>query len=325
MKLARILGAALMAGCVMAGSAVAAPDAYPSRPIRLISPYAAGGLTDLLARALGKRLSERLGQPVIVENRTGGGGVTGVDSVAKSPADGYTLVLVGQGLASVNASLYKTLPYDTQRDFAPISMVASFPLVLVGRPGTPPDTLSAFIAAARAQPGAIAYGSAGNASTAHLTMELLADQAGIKVNHIPYRGEAPAFVDVIAGNTQVMFATLGGARPLLESGRLRPIAIATKERNKLLPNVPTISEAGIPGFEVLGWYGVLAPQGTPKPVLDRLSAEFMAMGREPEVRDQFLERGLILAGTSSDELGKLIRSETERWRQVVLKAGIRAD
>jgi tripartite-type tricarboxylate transporter receptor subunit TctC len=248
-----------------------------------------------------------------------------VDSVAKSPADGYTLVLVGQGLASVNASLYKTLPYDTQRDFAPISMVASFPLVLVGRPGTPPDTLSAFIAAARAKPGAIAYGSAGNASTAHLTMELLADQAGIKVNHIPYRGEAPAFVDVIAGNTQVMFATLGGARPLLESGRLRPIAIATKERNKLLPNVPTISEAGIPGFEVLGWYGVLAPQGTPKPVLDRLSAEFMAMGREPEVRDQFLERGLILAGTSSDELGKLIRSETERWRQVVLKAGIRAD
>jgi tripartite-type tricarboxylate transporter receptor subunit TctC len=309
----------------MAGSAVAAPDAYPSRPIRLISPYAAGGLTDLLARALGKRLSERLGQPVIVENRTGGGGVAGVDSVAKSPADGYTLVLVGQGLASVNASLYKSLPYDTQRDFAPISMVASFPLVLVGRPGTQPDTLSAFIAAARAMPGAIAYGSAGNASTAHLTMELLAEQAGIKVNHIPYRGEAPAFVDVIAGNTQVMFATLGGARPLLESGRLHPIAIATKERNKMLPNVPTISEAGVPGFEVLGWYGVLAPKATPKPVLDRLSAEFMAMAREPEVREQFLERGLILAGTSSDELGKLIQSETERWRQVVLKAGIRGD
>ena len=309
----------------MAGSAVAAPDAYPSRPIRLISPYAAGGLTDLLARALGKRLSERLGQPVIVENRTGGGGVAGVDSVAKSPADGYTLVLVGQGLASVNASLYKSLPYDTQRDFAPISMVASFPLVLVGRPGTQPDTLSAFIAAARAMPGAIAYGSAGNASTAHLTMELLAEQAGIKGNHIPYRGEAPAFVDVIAGNTQVMFATLGGARPLLESGRLHPIAIATKERNKMLPNVPTISEAGVPGFEVLGWYGVLAPKATPKPVLDRLSAEFMAMAREPEVREQFLERGLILAGTSSDELGKLIQSETERWRQVVLKAGIRGD
>ena len=309
----------------MAGSAVAAPDAYPSRPIRLISPYAAGGLTDLLARALGKRLSERLGQPVIVENRTGGGGVAGVDSVAKSQADGYTLVLVGQGLASVNASLYKSLPYDTQRDFAPISMVASFPLVLVGRPGTQPDTLSAFIAAARAMPGAIAYGSAGNASTAHLTMELLAEQAGIKVNHIPYRGEAPAFVDVIAGNTQVMFATLGGARPLLESGRLHPIAIATKERNKMLPNVPTISEAGVPGFEVLGWYGVLAPKATPKPVLDRLSAEFMAMAREPEVREQFLERGLILAGTSSDELGKLIQSETERWRQVVLKAGIRGD
>ena len=309
----------------MAGSAVAAPDAYPSRPIRLISPYAAGGLTDLLARALGKRLSERLGQPVIVENRTGGGGVAGVDSVAKSPADGYTLVLVGQGLASVNASLYKSLPYDTQRDFAPISMVASFPLVLVGRPGTQPDTLSAFIAAARAMPGAISYGSAGNASAAHLTMELLAEQAGIKVNHIPYRGEAPAFVDVIAGNTQVMFATLGGARPLLESGRLHPIAIATKERNKMLPNVPTISEAGVPGFEVLGWYGVLAPKATPKPVLDRLSAEFMAMAREPEVREQFLERGLILAGTSSDELGKLIQSETERWRQVVLKAGIRGD
>ena len=309
----------------MVGSAVAAPDEYPSRPIRLISPYAAGGLTDVLARALGKRLSERMSQPVIVENRTGGGGVSGVDSVAKSPADGYTLVLVGQGLASVNASLYKSLPYDTLRDFAPISMVASFPLVLVGRPGTPPDTLSAFIAAARARPGAIAYGSAGNASTAHLTMELLGDQVGIKVNHIPYRGEAPAFTDVIAGNTQVMFATLGGVRSLLEAGKLRPIAIATKERSKLLPNVPTMSEAGVPGFEVLGWYGVLAPKATPKPVLDRLSAEFMAMAREPEIRDQFLERGLIVAGTSSDELAKLIQSETERWRQVVLKAGIRAD
>lgn len=325
MKFPRILAATLIAGCVMAGSAVAAPDDYPSRPIRLISPYAAGGLTDVLARALGKRLSERLGQPVIVENRTGGGGITGVDSVAKSPADGYTLVLVGQGLASVNASLYKTLPYDTQRDFAPISMVAGFPLVLVGRPGTPPDTLSAFIAEARAKPGAMAYGSAGNASTAHLTMELLADQVGMKVNHIPYRGEAPAFTDVIAGHTQVMFATLGGARPLIEAGKLRPIAIATKERSKLLPNVPTMSEAGVPGFEVLGWYGVLAPKATPKPVLDRLSAEFMAMAREPEVRDQFLERGLIVAGTSSDELAKLIQSETERWRKVVLKAGIRAD
>jgi len=298
---------------------------YPDRSITLISPYAPGGLTDVLTRLIAKRLSERLGQAVIVNNRTGGGGIIGMETAAKSPPDGYTIVMVSQGLASVNASLYKNLPYDTLRDFVPITLIASFPMVLVGNSAAPPKTVSDFVAAARANPGSLAYGSAGNASTAHLAMELLSHQIGIQVNHIPYRGEAPAFSDLIGGNLSVMFATLGGAMPLIESGKFRPIAIATKSRSTLLPNVPTLMEQGVPNFEVTGWYGLLVPKKTPKIIIDRLSSELMAMAREPEFREQLFARGLEVVGSTPEVLAKMVESETERWRDVVLKAGIKVD
>lgn len=326
MKRVRLLAIAMgMVSSLIVPTHVAWAGDYPDRPIKLISPYAAGGLTDILARMIAKRLSERVAQPVIVDNRTGAGGILGVDAAAKAPPDGYTIVLVGQGLASVNASLHKKLPYDTLRDFAPITLIASFPLVLVAHPTASPKTVAEFIAAARAKPGMLTYGSAGNASTAHLASELFREQVGIQINHIPYKGEAPAFTDVISGNVNVMFATLGGALPFIESGRMRPLAIATKERSKLLPTVPTMSEAGVPGFEVMGWYGVLVPKNTPQAVIDRLSKEFMAMAREPELRDQLAARGLDAIGSPAETLGKLIESETHRWRTVVTKSGIQAD
>lgn len=305
-------------------SAIASSD-YPNRPIRLISPYAAGGLTDVLARMLSKKLSERLGQSVMIENRTGAGGVIGVDTAAKSVPDGYTIVLVGQGLASVNGSIQKNLPYDTVRDFAPVTMIATFPMVFVGHPTAPPASMSEFISMAKAKPGALNYGSAGNASTAHLTTELLKDQVGIDITHIPYRGESPAFTELMGGRLSGMFATLGGTLPLIQAGKMRPLAIATKERSKLLPDVPTMAEAGVPNFVVFGWYGVLAPKGTPQPVLDKLSKTFMEMAREPEFRELMASRGLDAVGSSPAELGQLIDSETRRWRSVVQKAGIQAD
>lgn len=298
---------------------------YPNKPIRLISPYAAGGLTDVLARMLSKKLSERLGQSVMVENRTGAGGVIGVDTAAKATPDGYTIVLVGQGLASVNGSIQKNLPYDTVRDFAPLTMIATFPMVFVGQASAPPASVSEFISMAKAKPGALTYGSAGNASTAHLTMELFKDQVGIDIIHVPYRGEAQSFTELMGGRLSGMFATLGGTLPLVQTGKMRALAIATKERSKLLPDVPTMAEAGVPNFEVFGWYGVLAPKGTPQPVLDKLSKTLMEMAREPEFREQMASRGLEAVGSTPAELAKLIDSETRRWRAVVQKAGIQAD
>ncbi|MHB1114235.1 MAG: Bug family tripartite tricarboxylate transporter substrate binding protein [Acidovorax defluvii] len=306
------------------GSAVGGE--YPERPIKLICPYAAGGLTDVIARVLAKRLSERLGQPVIVENRTGAGGIIGVEQAAKSPADGYTLVLVAQGLASVNPSLYKKLPYDTLRDFAPISLTNTFSLVLIGSRDFPPATVTEFISMARAKPGALSYGSAGNASTSHLMTELLKSQAGIDVLHVPFRGESAAFPELMAGRLTAMFATVGGALPLIEAGKVRALAVGTKERSKLLPQVPTIAESGAaPGFDVSGWYGILAPAAVPKAVAARLSKELMAIAREPAMREQFSARGVESVGSTSEEFSALIKSETERWRKVVNQVGIKPD
>ncbi len=317
----------LAAACaVLAFPATAAmANEYPNRPIRLICPYAAGGLTDVLSRMLAKRLSERLGQQVVVDNRTGAGGIIGTEAAAKAPADGYTLVLVSQGLASVNSSLYKTLPYDTFRDFQPVSLVSTFSMVLVSNPNQPPKSLSEFISMAKAKPGALNYGSAGNATTSHLITELFKDEVGVDITHIPFKGESQAFTELMAGRLTAMFSTVGGTLPLIQSGRLRALAVATKERSKLLPNVPTVSEAGVPNFEVVGWYGVLIQAAVPQAIVSRLNKEIDGITREPEFREQMFARGMEVRGSSQEEFAKLIKSETERWKKLVVKANIRPD
>jgi tripartite-type tricarboxylate transporter receptor subunit TctC len=308
----------------LAASASFAQD-YPVRPLKLIVPIAAGGLTDNLARTLAARLGERMGQPVVVENRPGGGGVIGMQAAARSPADGYSLILVYQGVASVNASLYRNLPYDTLRDFVAVGQVASFPLLLLVNPAVNARSTREFIELARAGAGSINYASAGNATTSHLAMELFKRAAGIELTHVPYKGEAPALTEVVGGAVPVAFATATAAMPMIQAGRLRALAISSSERSRALPDLPTIAESGVAGFDVIGWYGLLAPAGTPAPVVARLNRELLAIVAEPETRAKLAAQGVEPRGGSPEAFAKLIRDETERWRKVIADANIRVE
>jgi len=313
----------LLAWIITLGAAHAAT--YPDRPVHLIAPYAPGGLTDIVARTLAQELSGRVGQPVIVENKVGASGIIGTDYVAKAAPDGYTLAIVGQGLASVNASLYPNLPYDTLRDFVPVSLIARFSMVLVGHPSRQPASVAQLIDLARKSPGALTYGSAGNASTAHLTMALLNDATGTKMLHVPFKGESAAFTELMGGRIDNVFATVGGALSLIQGGKLRAIAVADKARNPGLPDVPTLREAGVKDFEVFGWYAVLAPANTPPDVIARLSKELTAIGHDPAFQKAMIGRGIEAVGSTPQEATKTIRDETVRWGTVIKKAGITVD
>lgn len=312
----------------IAGLAIVAPahaSDYPNRTIRLIAPYAAGGLTDIVARTIAKELSTRLGQPVVVENRTGAGGIIGTDYVAKSQADGYTLSLVGQGLASVNTVLHADLPYNTLKDFVPISLVAKFSMVLVANPDKKPKDFAELIAMAKKDPGKLNYGSAGNASTAHLTMEMLKDRTDMQIMHIPYKGESPALTELMGGRIDAIFATVGGSLGQIQAGKLRPIAIADRTRSALLPDVPTVEESGVADFDVYGWYAVLAPAGVPQDVVKRLSGALMEIGKDTEFRNAMASRGIEAVGSTPEEVTKVIQDETDRWGAIIKKVGITAD
>ena len=325
MKVKRcLIVAGLAVAAALLGQTAAAQE-YPSKPIKFITPIAPGGLTDTLTRALGQRLSERVGQPVVVENRPGAGGLIGMDAAAKSAPDGYSIVMVYQGLASVNPILFKVPPYETLRDFVPIAQVATFPMVLVVNASAPIGSMKELIEQARAKPGSMNYGSAGNATTSHLVMELFKRKAGVDMLHIPYKGEAPALTELLGGRVAVTFNSLPSVLGHIRSGRVRALAIATKERSRLVPDVPTITELGVADLEVPGWYGILAPAGTPRPIVERLSREFNAVVNEPDTRARLAAQGIDLGGTSSDAFGKWIREETERWRKVITDAGIKAD
>ncbi len=315
--------AALLAPMLL--PALAQAQSWPERPLRLIAPIAPGGLTDTLARLVAARLSVRLGQPVVVENRAGGGGIVGMEAAARAPADGHSLVFVYQGVASVNPVLHRTLPYDTLRDFSAIALVATFPIVLAVRADGGAATLAEFIERARARPGAVSYGSAGNATTAHLAMELFRQQAGIELLHVPFRGEAPAMQELVAGRVDAVFGTLTVATPLMQGGQVRALGIATRERSPLAPSIPTIAEQGLEGFAVNGWYGVLAPQGTPDAVRERLEREIAAILREPETLARLAQLGCAGEFAPAAAAQARIAQEMETWRRVVIAAGIRAD
>lgn len=314
----------IAATAVIVSTSAHATD-YPTRPIRLITPYAAGGLSDILARQLAHELSNRLGQSVVVENKVGGGGVIGTDAMAKASPDGYTLGIVGQGLASVNTTLYPRLPYNTERDFVAISLIAKFSMVLVGSPDRPPATIDELIAMARKGPDAVSYGSAGNASTAHLTMAMLGDRIGAKMLHVPFKGESAAFTEVAGGRVDGIFATVGGALPLIQGNKLRAIAVADKHRNPLLPEVPTLQESGLTDFEVFGWYAVVTPTGTPADIVARLSEALMAIGRDPAFQRFMTARGMEAVGSSPADVSRTIRDETVRWAEIIQKVGISVD
>ncbi len=318
---AAVASAAVLAAFVPRG---ALAQEYPARPITLIVPVAVGGLTDTVGRLLALRLSARLGQPVVVENRPGGGAILAMQSAKRAPADGYTLVLVFPGAAAVNPILYKQQPYDTMRDFAPVARIASYPLVLIGSRDMP-VTATGFIALAKSKPGALNYGSAGNTTTSHLAMELFKRQVGIDVKHIPFKGEAPALNELMAGRLAVQFQTLASALPHIKAGTVRALGLALGQRTTLAPDIPTLAEAGINGMDIPGWYGVLAPAGTPRAIVTRLNKEITAIVQEPEVLTRFATLGATAWPASPEELGAWIQRETDRWRTVVTESGITAD
>ncbi|MBO9354645.1 tripartite tricarboxylate transporter substrate binding protein [Bordetella petrii] len=318
--LQRALLSALLSTACIAGAAAAA--SYPARPIRLIAPIAVGGLTDTLARLVAAGLADKLGQPVVVENKPGAGGIIGMEAAAKSAPDGYTLILVYQGVAAVNASLYPDLPYDTLRDFTPVAGLGSFPLVLVTNAKTGIRSVGDLIQRAKDKPNALSYASAGNATTSHLTMELFKNEADIQAMHVPYKGEGPANTDVAGGQVDIAFSSLASVAPLIKSNRLVALGIGTPRRSPVLPAVPTIAEAGVPGFEAVGWYGLLAPAGTPAGIVKQLSQAVADVLNQPAVREKLDGLGVTANATSSAAFGDQIRSETDKWKKVIQQSHI---
>jgi tripartite-type tricarboxylate transporter receptor subunit TctC len=295
---------------------------YPSKPIRFIVSFPPGGSSDLISRAIAPRMSEKLGQPVIVENRPGAGGMIGVDVVAKAPPDGHVIGLAAAGALSSNIHLYPTMPFHPEKDLAPLSMLAMIPFFLVAHPSQP-DSLKGVIDAAKAKPGALSYGHGGQGSTMHLAGELLNMMAGIKVQAVPYKGSGPVSADVLGGQVQLGVVDVPSAIANVKAGKLRALAVTTKRRITAAPDVPTFEEAGLPGYEAIGWFGAVAPAGTPSQIVNRLNQEIRNALSAPEVRERALSAGAEPFPTTPEEFAAIIREETKKWGEVVKTAGIK--
>ena len=317
--------AALLAVLVAAFPGGAFAQAYPSKPIRLIVPFAAGGGNDAVARLVGKRLADSLGQPVLVDNRPGAGGVVGAELAAKSAPDGYTLFLGGVGSHAINPNLHRKLPYDPVRDFAPVELLAQAPLVLVVHPSVPARDIAEFIAYARANPGRLNFASNGNGSSSQLAAVMFDTMAGVDMVHVPYKGLSPALADLLSGQVQLMFSSVVAILPHIKAGKLRGLATTGAKRLASLPELPTIAESGLPGYEASSWYGILAPAGTPRDIVARLNAELGKALDQPEVRASLIAEGAEPAGGSPEAFAAHIRSEMERLGKLIRDANIRLE
>jgi tripartite-type tricarboxylate transporter receptor subunit TctC len=315
MKLIVLLAAALL-------SAAAQAQEYPSRPMRFIVPFPPGGSSDLIARAIAPRLAEKMGQPVLVENRPGAGGMIGVDMVAKAPPDGYVIGLAAAGALSSNISLYPSMPFHPEKDLAPVTMLAMIPFFLVAHPSQP-ATLKQLIEAAKAKPGVLAVGYGGNGSTMHLAGELLNMMASIKLQPVPYKGSGPVSTDVLGGQVPLGVVDVPSAIAHVRAGKMRALAVTTKRRITAAPEVPTFEEAGVPGYEAIGWFGTVVPAGTPATIINRLNMEITAALAVPEIRDRALAAGAEPHTNTPQEFAALIREETRKWAEVIRTAGIK--
>jgi tripartite-type tricarboxylate transporter receptor subunit TctC len=298
---------------------------YPEKPLRMISPYAAGGGSDTLARILGQKLYEAWGQPVVVDNRPGGGGILGAETVARAMPDGYTLLVTPSAVLTINPHLYSQLRYDTFKDFAPITMATNSPYFLVVHPKIPAENVKELIAYAKANPGKMNYSSSGSGSSTHLAGVLFNQMAGVEIVHIPYKGAAPAIVDLLAGNIQMRFSSVVPVLPHVKSGRLRGIAISSSKRYGPLPEVPTITESGLPGYTVESFYAVVAPAGTPRAIIAKLNAELVRNLKTPEVAAHMASDGAEVIGSSPEVLAKALREDHARWAKPVRDSGARVD
>ena len=306
--------ASALAFCLLAGGAAAQSD-YPSRPVRIIVPSPPSGGTDIVARVLAQHFSNALRQQFFVENKPGAGNVIGIEAAARAAPDGYTL-LVSASTIALNSVLYKKVPYDPVRDFTPITLAATAPNILVVNPKLPINTVAELIAAAKAEPGKLTYGTPGIGTSPHLCMELLKSMAGVDLQHVPYKGTAAAVTDIIGGQIDVAFATALTAKPLIDAGRLRALAVSGPRRSDALPNVPPVAEAGVPGYEAMQWYGLLAPAGTPTAVVERVHAQAIVALRSPEMKARLAADGAEPLGTTPAEFGAYIKRELDKWARV---------
>jgi len=300
-------------------------QSFPSRPIRMIVPSTPGGSVDTLARAIGSRLSEKFGQQVVTDNRAGAGGVIAGELTAKAPPDGYTLMMGTVASLAANVSLHKKLPYDPLRDFAPVTLAATQNLMLVVNPSLQAKNVKELIALARAKPGQITFASAGSGAGGHLSGELFKLLAGVDMLHIPYKGVAPALVDVISGQVSLTFPSLISALPQVKSGKVRALAVTGAKRSQATPDLPTLQEAGVPGYESATWYGVVAPTATPRDIITKLNSEIVAIMKQPELRDRLAADGADPLGSTPEAFGLHLKSEIAKWAKVVKAAGLRAD
>jgi tripartite-type tricarboxylate transporter receptor subunit TctC len=319
--LARVLGAMLLAGASLSFAA----QPYPAKVIRYVVPFPAGGPLDIVARALGQELNRSWGQPVIVDNRPGAGGNIGAELVARSPADGYTILMGAVSTHAINVTLYRKLPYDPVKDFAPVTLITSVPNVLVVHPAVPARNVRELIALAKSQPGQLNFASGSTGSAGHLAGELFKTMAGVDMAHIPYKGAAPAVVDLIAGHVSLMFDNLASALPNIKGNRVRALAVTTLRRSPFLPEVPTVSEAGLRGFDVGTWFGVFAPAGTPPDIVNKLNAEIARILRTPGMKERLAGLGAEPQPDTPAEFAALVRSEIAKYAQIVKASGATVD
>lgn len=324
-----LLKAGTAAFCVAAFSAgfalPASAQNYPNRPIRLVIHFPPGGPTDYVGRAVALKLTEAWGQQVIVDNRPSAGGVVGVETVVRSSPDGYTLLFATGGSMAIAPAMGQKLPYDVFKDITPISLLVVNPQLLVFHPGFPPNSVKELIAYAKARPGQVNYASVGPGSPNHLGMELLKSLAGIEMNHIPYKGTAPAMTDVLGGQVPIMFNSMPSVLPHVKVGKLKGIAVGSAKRSPAIPDIPTVAEAGVPGFDYVTWYAMFAPAATPKPIIAKINAELVKMLGDPAMAQRFASQGADPQSSTPEQLGRYMREDFERWRSVIKSAGLKLD
>ncbi len=315
-----IFAAASLAQAQAQATSTGSGQAWPSRPIKIVAPFSPGGFTDVVARILAQKLSESLGQPVIIENKPGAGSTIGTDYVAKSKPDGYTLVMISTTHVS-SPWLYKSMPYDPLKDFTPVMKLVEGPYVMIVNPGVAAKSVAELVTLAKAQPGRLDYASSGNGSAQHLVGAMFANMGGVQINHVPYKGSGQAMNDIVGGQVQLGFVGMPNALPHLSSGRLRALAVTTRKRSPDLPDVPTMDEAGIKGYDATVWLGLLAPAGLPREVLARLHSEVLKALSSPDTRKLIQRAGVEVSTSSPEEFGVLLRSELDKWGKVVKDTG----
>jgi tripartite-type tricarboxylate transporter receptor subunit TctC len=325
LKYRATFAAAVVGILSLAPMAAQAQAAFPTKTITIVVPFSAGGTTDILARVVGQYMSKDLGQTVVVDNRAGAGGNIGAQVVARAAPDGHTLLMGTVGTHAINQSLYKKLAFDPIKDFTPLSRVALVPNLLVANPSQPFKNVKEMIAYAKANPGKVTFGSSGNGSSIHLSGELFKQMAGVDMQHVAYRGSAPALTDLLGGQIAVMFDNMPSAIGHVKSGKLHAVAVTTPKRSPALPNVPTVAEAGVPGYEATSWFGLLAPAKTPAPVVARLNASILKALADPEVMKKMAEQGAEPRGEKPEQFAQFIQSETAKWGKIVKQSGATAD